>query len=84
MLLSINLAWLNHLLLRYAEIKNAGAVRHLFKDVGIITTSNAVAGNPVTLEQAEEHAIEVGAEEVELHDDSVQVREIILSIHRFF
>ena len=61
---------------RLAEIKGNGAVRNLFNEVGTITARVLLNDKPVTLELAEEHAIEVEAQEVEIIDEEVRVRDL--------
>ncbi|KAF2360015.1 Transcriptional regulator TACO1-like [Trinorchestia longiramus] len=56
----------------FKEDKQQGGVRHMFKERGLIVTEGELEGKYVSFSDAEDHAIEVGAEEVEVVNDTLQ------------
>ncbi|XP_018025175.2 probable transcriptional regulatory protein FMG_0893 [Hyalella azteca] len=56
----------------FKEERQLGGVRHMFRERGLVVAAAKLQEKPVTIELAEDHAIEVGAEEVEIVDDMIQ------------
>uniref|UniRef100_A0A6A7FWJ6 Transcriptional regulatory protein FMG_0893 n=2 Tax=Hirondellea gigas TaxID=1518452 RepID=A0A6A7FWJ6_9CRUS len=55
-----------------SETKNTGSVRHVFEEKGLILAAAKIGNKKISLADAEEHAIEAEAEEVEHLGDNIQ------------
>merc|ERR1712212_97450 len=56
----------------YMHVQDKTGITNMFKHTGVIITSNKIKDEEVSQDTAEEHAIEAGAEEVEMMDNSVK------------